>query len=48
MTSKIKDLAGKVKKTKLIGKDFVSLWVEAPEIKFDAGQFAMLECPGFP
>jgi len=48
MLSKIKDLAGIVKKSKLIGKDIVSLWVETPTIKFDAGQFAMLECPGFP
>lgn len=48
MFSKIKDLAGKVKKSELIGKDTVSLWIEAPAIKFEAGQFAMLECPGFP
>jgi dihydroorotate dehydrogenase electron transfer subunit len=48
MLSKIKDLAGKVKRSKLIGKDTVSMWVEMPVIKFDAGQFAMLECPGFP
>ena len=48
MFSKIKDLAGTVKRSKLIGKDTVSLWVETSAIKFDAGQFAMLECPGFP
>ncbi len=48
MFSKIKDLAGVVKTSKLIGKETVSLWIETPEIKFEAGQFAMLECPGFP
>lgn len=48
MFSKIKDLAGIVKKSKLIGKDTVSLWIEMPTIQFEAGQFAMLECPGFP
>ncbi len=48
MFSKIKDLAGTIKNSELIGKDLVSLWVKVPEIKFDAGQFAMLECPGFP
>ena len=48
MFSKIKDLAGTVSNSKLLSTDTVSLWVEVPEIKYQAGQFAMLECPGFP
>ncbi len=47
MLSKLSDRDAIIEKTELLSKDIVSMWLNCDGLDFEAGQFLMLETPGF-
>jgi dihydroorotate dehydrogenase electron transfer subunit len=47
MACKMCDRNGVIEKSEFLSKDIVSMWLKCDGLDFDAGQFMMLETPGF-